>query len=158
MIRELAAAPARAGSSVPTPGGASSTGAVRRSVSGRSNGGFAWFVILNMPQDLDELWRKIEHPDLVLMKGERADNAAALGAALAGKVADASRGLVESVKISGRVVGESADLVFELIVAVSGEGDVWVPIRLDNQRLVARARTGGIWTCASRSAGNGRYA
>ena len=97
-----------------------------------------WFIILNSPQDLDELWRKIEHPDLVLMKGERAEDAVAGGTVAAGKGTDASRGLVQSVKISGRVVGESADLGTRADRGREWRGrPVWVPIRLDNQRLVA---------------------
>ncbi len=127
---------------MPAPGGGLSASAGAQEGAREVEGRIPWFVILNMPQDLDELWRKIERPDLVLMKGERAGIAAALETAAAGKGADASRGLVESVKISGRVVGESANLVVELTVAVSGEGDVWVPIRLDNQRLVAARENG----------------
>ena len=45
--------------------------------------------------------------------------------------------MVESVKVSGRVAGESAELLVELTVALKAAGAVWVPIRLDNQRLVA---------------------
>ncbi len=138
----VAAAPARAGSSVSAPGGALSASAGAQEGERKVERQIPWFVILNMPQDLDELWRKIDRPDLVILKGERSENGAALGTAAAGKGADASRGLVESVKISGRVLGESANLVVELTVAVSGGGDVWVPIRLDNQRLVAARENG----------------
>jgi hypothetical protein len=92
-----------------------------------------WFIILNSPQDLDELWRKIERPDLVLIKGDRLDKPADGTAAAAAS----PRFVVESVKIAGRVAGENADLSVELSVAVKGGDAVWVPIRLDNQRLVA---------------------
>ena len=98
-----------------------------------SSDGRRWFIILNSPQDLDELWRKIERPDLVLIKGDRLDKPAGGTAAAAAS----PRFVVESVKIAGRVAGENADLGVELSVAVKGGDAVWVPIRLDNQRLVA---------------------
>ncbi len=53
-----------------------------------------------------------------------------------GKGADSPRFVVESVRITGRVAGENADLGIELTVAVQGALPVWVPIRLNNQRLV----------------------
>jgi hypothetical protein len=107
-----------------------------RALDGRS----PWFIILNSPQDLDELWRKIERPDLVLMRGDRAGGPlpGALGGA---RVGESARWLVQSVRIAGRVVGESAQLSAEFVIVVKNADPVWVPIRLDNQRVVA-AREG----------------
>ncbi len=133
-------APARGGSSVSEPVGAGAS-APAQSGAREFERWYPWFVILNAPQDLDELWRKIERPDLVLLKGDRLENFGGRKP-VAGRGGQASRALVESVKISGRVVGESADLVIELTVASSGAGAVWVPIRLDNQRLVAAREKG----------------
>ncbi len=99
-----------------------------------------WFIILNTPQDLDELWRKIERPDLVLSRADRFDGPASSVNAR-GKGGQPSRSVIESVKITGRVLGENADLSVEFSIAVQGAGPVWVPIRLDNKR-VARAREG----------------
>jgi hypothetical protein len=131
---------ARAGSGLATssdgaPGKAPEHG-VQRAIAGRS----PWFIILNSPQDLDELWRKIERPDLVLMSGDRLA-APAIGEAAGGKAGEQSRSLVESVKITGRVVGENADLSVEFVIAQKQAEPAWVPIRLDNQRVIA-AREG----------------
>ena len=113
-----------------------------------------WFIILNSPQDLDELWRKIERPDLVLSRADRFDGPASSVNAH-GKAGQASRSVIESVKISGRVMGENADLSVEFSIAVQGAGPVWVPIRLDNKR-VARAREARrTWACARRTRGMG---
>jgi hypothetical protein len=99
-----------------------------------------WFIILNSPQDLDELWRKIERPDLVLTRGDRMVGPA-IGVLVAGKVVESSRSLVESVKITGRVLGENADLSVDLVISIKHAGPVWVPIRLDHERVIA-AREG----------------
>jgi hypothetical protein len=104
----------------------------RRAIGGRS----PWFIILNSPQDLDELWRKIERPDLLLMRGDRLAGPA-IGLAAGGNAAELSRSLVKSVKIAGRVAGEHADLSVEFVIAVKQADPVWVPIRLDNQRVIA---------------------
>jgi hypothetical protein len=99
-----------------------------------------WFIILNSPQDLDELWRKIERPDLVLTRGDRMVGPA-IGVVAAGKVVDSSRSRVESVIIAGRMAGENADLSVDLVVSIKHAGPVWVPIRLDHERVLA-AREG----------------
>ena len=99
-----------------------------------------WFIILNSPQDLDELWRKIERPDLILMRGDRMGGQAS-GAVAGGKSAESSRPVVESVKIAGRVAAENADLSVDFVIAVKQPDPVWVPIRLDNQRVIS-AREG----------------
>ena len=109
---------------------------VQRIACERSSDSSRWFIILNSPQDVDELWRKIERPDLVLTKGDRLENPSG-SASAAGKAVESSRSVVESVKIFGRVVGENADLGVELFVAVKGVEPVWVPIRLDNQRVIS---------------------
>ena len=70
------------------------------------------------------------------------ENAPRAGKAAAGKGAEASRGLVESVKITVESWVRVPTSRVELTVAVSGDGDVWVPIRLDNQRLVAARENG----------------
>ncbi len=114
----------------------SSSGAATSSASSRENDRRSpWFIILNSPQDLEELWRRIERPDLILIKGDRLPDAAAVSNE-GGKGAESPRPLVESVKIGGRVAGETADLGVELTIAVKGTDPVWVPIRLDNQRIV----------------------
>ena len=49
---------------------------------------------------------------------------------------ESSRSLIESVRVSGQVTGDTADLGVELTVVARGADPVWVPIRLDNQRIV----------------------
>jgi hypothetical protein len=107
-----------------------------RAIDGRS----PWFIILNSPQDLDELWRKIERPDLVLLRGDRVGGPAR-GAVGGANVGESARWLVQSVQIAGRVAGESADLSALFVITVKHADLVWVPIRLDNQRVIA-AREG----------------
>ncbi len=136
-----AEAPAvRDGSSAPAPDGGAGAGFAP---SGRRDGErpARWFIILNSPVDLDELWRKIERPDLILSKDDRGENPAGSIPAT-GKGLELKRSLVESVKITGRVMGESADLAVELVVAVKGVEAAWVPIRLDNQRIVSARESG----------------
>ena len=129
------AEPVRDGKAV-TPPGAPASSETQSKPSRVIDRHSPWFIILNGPQDLDDLWRKIERPDLMLIRGERGDKAAGEIAG-PGKAADSSRAAVESVKVSGRVVGESALLQIEQTVAVKGNEAVWVPIGLDNQRVVS---------------------
>ncbi len=99
-----------------------------------------WFVILNSPQDVDALWQKLEHPDLVLLK----PGLAAVRSELAtpgGKRAQSIRAVVESVRVAGQVLEESAQLRVELTVAITGSEAVWVPVRLDDRNLIG-AREG----------------
>ena len=134
-LPQATAAGARGASGSAAPDGASRKGpeeGAQHAISGRS----PWFIILNSPQDLDELWRKIERPDLVLMRGDRLSGPA-IGVARGGNAAEMSRARVESVKIAGRVVGENADLSVEYVIALKQADSVWVPIRLDNQRVIA---------------------
>jgi len=56
-----------------------------------------WFIILNSPQDLDELWRKIERPDLVLSRAEKFDGPISSVNA-PGKAGQPSRSVIESVE------------------------------------------------------------
>ena len=96
-----------------------------------------WFIILNSPQDLDELWRKMEHPDLVVTKG---DQAAAVLPPTGSTGTQIVPYLVESVRVRGRVAGDFADLLVELTVVMRSPGSAWVPIRLDKERLRVRGK------------------
>jgi len=95
---------------------------------------------LNAPQDLDELWRKLERPDLLVIKGDQ--TATKAGRDGPGGNGDGSTAwLVESVKVGGQVAGEFAILNVEMAIVVKGAEPVWVPIRLDDQKLTG-AREG----------------
>ncbi len=114
----------------------------------------SYFVILNAPADLDALLQKIRQPDLEVRpvaQGAMIGNGAA---APAGRVAPAGW-VVDSVKVRGRVRGDSAILKVELTIVTDADDPTWVPIRLDDQRLIG-AREGA---CALdlKIAGAGRW-
>jgi hypothetical protein len=93
-----------------------------------------WYIILNGPEDLDELWRKMERPDLVVIKGDQFPNRQ--GRDRPDGARDGSIPyFVESVSIRGRVAGNVASLTVELSILVKPGEPVWVPIRLDDQKL-----------------------
>ena len=98
-----------------------------------------WYIILNGPQDVDELWRKLEHPDLMVIKGDRAETKADRDGPARGRNGSTAW-LVESVKVRGQVAGDFASLTIELVIVVKGAEPVWVPIRLDGQRLTGAGR------------------
>ncbi len=157
-----AAAPARVGSkpsaaTVPAPGSSKPPVATVRAPAGpelppataaaaessaNGNRTLPWIIILNSPRDLDELWQKIESPDLLVIKPDQA-NAAGPRNGRAGDSGD--RGpppwAVQSIDVAGRVAVESADLTASITIVLKGSEPVWVPIRLDDQR-VRSAREG----------------
>jgi hypothetical protein len=93
-----------------------------------------WYIILNGPEDLDALWRKVERPDLVVIKGDQLPSRTSRAGR--GGSRDGSVGyLVESVKVRGRVARNIASLTVELVIVLEGAGPFWVPIRLDDQTL-----------------------
>jgi hypothetical protein len=94
-----------------------------------------YFVILNSPADFAALLQKIQRPDLEVHPVDRtklADN----GSAPAAEAAASTPWVVESVRIRGRVHGDSAALVVELAILTAADEATWVPIRLDGQRLI----------------------
>lgn len=101
------------------------------------------FVILNSPADLNALLEKVRRPDLELRRVDPATpaSAGAGGGAGAGAAASTPRtaaapGIVESVRIRGRVRGDSAALTVEMAILTAADDPTWVPIRLDGQRLI----------------------
>jgi len=99
-----------------------------------------WYIILNGPQDLDELWRQVDRPDLVVLKGDQLATKGGQGGPDE-KGRRSTSGLVESVNVRGQVTGDFAELSVELAIVVQGAEPVWVPIRLDDQKLTG-AREG----------------
>ncbi len=112
----------------------------------------SYFIILSTPADYEALLRKIQQPDLEIRRVERpgagpapaaggdagAPDAQGAGAATTqpGGTAGAGAWVVESVRVRGRVRGDSAVLRIELAIAMGADGPAWVPIRLDDQRLI----------------------
>ena len=72
----------------------------------------------------------------------------------AGRVAPAGW-VVESVKVRGRVRGDSAILEVELTIVTAADDPTWVPIRLDDQRLIGARE--GARVLDLRMAGAGRW-
>ncbi len=100
------------------------------------NRALPWTIILNSPRDLNELWQKIESPDLLVI---RPDQAGAVGPrnGRAGDPGDSgpSPWAVQSIEVKGPVAVEYADLKASMTIVLKGSEAVWVPIRLDDQRV-----------------------
>lgn len=94
-----------------------------------------YFIILDAPADFDALLQRIQRPDLEVRAVDRA-RPGAEGPAAGGKPAAPAPWVVESVRIRGRVGGDSAALRVEMAIATAAEDVTWVPIRLDGQRLI----------------------
>jgi hypothetical protein len=97
--------------------------------------GVGWFIILESPKDIDELWQKLERPDLMVIKGDRI-GAAGVQALVGVDRREPSPYLIESVRVQGRIDGDQAHLTVALGVTLKAEGPIWVPVRLDGQWLV----------------------
>lgn len=114
----------------------------------------SYFIILSTPADYEALLRKIQQPDLEIRRVERPGPApapaaggetgapaapggnAAAATAPPGGTAAAETWVVESVRVRGRVRGDSAVLRIDLAIAMDADGPAWIPIRLDDQRLI----------------------
>ncbi len=97
------------------------------------------YIILHSPSDIDTLLKKIAHPDLELRQVVPA--APGVGSdAPVGRSATPV-GVVESVRVRGRIAGDDANLKVEVAIDTRSDDPTWVPIRLDDQKL-AGAREG----------------
>ena len=101
-----------------------------------------WYVILETPRDIDALWQKVKHPDLLVIKPDEVRARAAENGERAGPDEPAPS-LVESVQVRGNIEEDFAKLAVEVLVVVKGMEPVWAPIRLDGQRLT-RASEGSL--------------
>jgi hypothetical protein len=102
-----------------------------------------WYIILDAPRDIDALWQRIEHPDLILMKADQLPGKEGRDGT-GGKGLEAPRALVESVQVRGRVMEDFAKLTIDLLIVVKGAESVWAPIRLDGQSSLIGAREGAL--------------
>ncbi len=114
----------------------------------------SYFVILNAPADFDALLQKIGQPDLQILPLAKGATAGDGAGAPAGRVAS-GRWVVESVKVRGRVRGDSAILKVEMTIVTTADEPTWVPIRLDDQRLIGARE--GARELDLRIAGAGRW-
>ncbi len=111
-----------------------------------------WFVILESPKDLDEFWQRLERPDLTVLKGDRMGTTGvrAIDGVERGQSSDY---VVESIRVSGRVAGDHANLKVSLGITLKEAEPIWVPVRLDGPWLVGAregARELGLRTVAGR--------
>jgi hypothetical protein len=102
-----------------------------------------WYIILDAPRDMEALWQRIEHPDLILMKADQLPGKEGR-VGTRGNGVEAARSLVESVQVRGRVMEDFAKLTIDLLIVVKGAESVWAPIRLDGQSSLLRAREGAL--------------
>jgi hypothetical protein len=102
--------------------------------------GVRWYIIFDAPRDIDALWQRLNHPDLVVIKPDQLPANEVRRGPRPGPDATA-RCLVESVQVKGKVLVDFAKLVVELQIVVKGAEPIWAPIRLDGQRLTG-ARAG----------------
>ena len=93
--------------------------------------GPGYFVILDSPSDFNALLQRIRRPDVEVRPA--APDRPTTGGPAAGAT---PAWVVESVRIRGRVRGDSALLDVELAVVTAADETTWVPIRLDGQRLI----------------------
>ncbi|MGP0061995.1 MAG: hypothetical protein ACLQGP_00150 [Isosphaeraceae bacterium] len=113
-----------------------------------------YYVILDSPRDLNELLRKIRHPDLEIKQVDR-PMADGILDGLPDELLARPSWVVESVRVRGRVVEEFAILQVLMTIETKSEGPSWIPIRLDDQKLsVARE---GSRELALRTTGRSRW-
>ncbi|HEX8202071.1 MAG TPA: hypothetical protein VF590_16470 [Isosphaeraceae bacterium] len=87
------------------------------------------YIILDAPADIPELLRRLDHPDIIVLKGDPGAWPVRPG----GEAAAATG--VTRVEVTGEVRGELAELTVELEVATADAAAAWVPIRLDGRNL-----------------------
>ncbi len=94
-----------------------------------------YFVILGSPADFNALLQKIRLPDVEVRTVQRPATPVegAVGQA-AGNAAVSW--VVESVRVRGRVHGDSASLKVEMAILTAADDPAWISIRLDDQRLI----------------------
>src|SRR5260370_26134745 len=74
---------------------------------------FPWFIILDSPRDLNALWQRIEHPDLIVIKADQLPiKASRDGSGV--KPAVTSRWLLQAVQVRGQLTEDFANLKVEL--------------------------------------------
>lgn len=99
------------------------------------------YLFLNTPEDLQQLLKKLEQPDFILMSGTGRRGRAG-GTAEAEAPGRSWTAVVRSVAVQGEVVGDAANLALDVAISSRLAGPHWVTLRLD-QRTVTEAREQG---------------
>ena len=123
---------------VQPPGPSSKPGGPVRALTNRA--GLPFFVILGTPADLPALLQKIPHPDLEVRQVDR-PTAEEVLTGVPDVPLSQPLGVVESVRVQGRIVEDFAILKVLMLIVTNSDGPSWVPIHLDDQKLTA-AREG----------------
>ena len=110
-------------------------------------------IILNDADDIGEFWKKLNRPDLIMVKP--GSDGTAAGKETAQLQTSPRSQFISSVKIRGRIENDLADLQIELEVGLLSQGPQWVPIGLDNQ-IITSAREGDR-ELQLKSVGQGRW-
>ena len=92
-----------------------------------------YYVILETPKDLNAFLQKIKDPDLEVRRPSSVGPDRAPDPKTT--VRDATPWVIKSVGVRGTVGAEVADVDVDLVVDLVNDGPVWVPIRLDRQKL-----------------------
>jgi hypothetical protein len=97
-------------------------------------------IILNNASDIVEFWKKLEQPDLILIKPSTSSSPPAPQA----PAATGSRPrvhVVSAVKIRGRVDDDLANLELEIDLSLLAPGEAWFPLGVDSP-IIGSAREG----------------
>jgi len=108
---------------------------------GQGESALPWYVIVNSPRDLAELWRKIADPDYAIVRPDRFAVDSSRGAG-GGPRPAAPAWSVASVKVSGRIEEYYAYLRVDMTIVIEGSQPVWASIGLDDRRI-RTVREGG---------------
>ena len=97
-------------------------------------------IILNNVADVGEFWKKLERPDLILIKPDASGVLPRSIDPAASKPA-ARPAVTDSVKVHGRVEHALANLVLDVEISLLEPGPAWASLGLDHQILTS-AREG----------------
>jgi hypothetical protein len=122
-------------------------------------------IILNNAADLEALLRKLRQPDVILIRPDPS-GASGMDRSSSPTTTKSPTHVYNSVRISGRIENELAELSLELELETLASGSVWVPIGIESP-IITSAREGdrelrlrkgakGVWEANLGSAGKHR--
>jgi hypothetical protein len=97
-------------------------------------------LFVNGPADLEAVWKTLNQPDFVLLKGDELKRLLDRARETPG-AAQAAPAVIDSIVVEGTVGDDLAELTADLNITLACDGPTWVPIRLD-ELTVLDARSG----------------
>ena len=97
-------------------------------------------IILDGASDLAEFWRKLDRPDLILIR-PGAPGTAPSAIPSTNAASTPRTHVVSAVRIRGTVEEDLASLILEIDLTVLGSGRLWIPLGIDSP-VVTAARDG----------------